>query len=364
MHLSRADFDRFAKFLPDFYALQDLKTFPQHVAALVPRLIPVDTSAYNEVNLRERRVKIVIQPSAESFGVTNFIASARASMHEHPLIEYYARTFDSRALRLSDFMSRRFRRSRLYNEIFRPIGIEHLVTIPVKTPQADDHIAISLSRERTNFSERDREMLELLRPHFIQAHINAWAVSSTRRDLQETRDALEDSLGATSILVRNDRIVQASRRAIALLAKYAGAMPSADRLPDAIVCRWRHWRLSLANGHAAACTSMALECVTGARLIVRIIPRTADSYVLLLTEQAHPEDPIILVRQLGLSPREAEVLLWIARGKTNPEVAAIMSLSRRTVDKHLEHIYPKLRVESRVAAASIAWDVLRGLRRD
>ncbi len=68
-------------------------------------------------------------------------------------------------------------------------------------------------------------------------------------------------------------------------------------------------------------------------------------------------------RHLGLSPREAEVLLWIARGKTSAEVASIVDLSRRTVDKHLERIYPKLSVQSHVAAASIAWETLRSMSR-
>jgi DNA-binding CsgD family transcriptional regulator len=71
----------------------------------------------------------------------------------------------------------------------------------------------------------------------------------------------------------------------------------------------------------------------------------------------------MLSRQLGLSTREAEVLLWIARGKTSIEAAAILDLSRRTVDKRLERIHAKIGVESRVAAALVAWNTLRGIRR-
>ena len=59
--------------------------------------------------------------------------------------------------------------------------------------------------------------------------------------------------------------------------------------------------------------------------------------------------------------RESEVLLWIARGKSNRDVAEILSLSPRTVNKHLEQIYAKLGVENRTAAAALAMRTL-GLR--
>jgi DNA-binding NarL/FixJ family response regulator len=57
---------------------------------------------------------------------------------------------------------------------------------------------------------------------------------------------------------------------------------------------------------------------------------------------------------LGLTPREAEVLLWVAQGKSSNDIASILGTSEATVRKHLEHVYPKLGVESRSAAILIA----------
>lgn len=56
----------------------------------------------------------------------------------------------------------------------------------------------------------------------------------------------------------------------------------------------------------------------------------------------------------SLTPREAEVLSWIAKGKTNRDVGEILGLSPRTVNKHLEHVFEKLGVETRAAAAALA----------
>ncbi len=61
---------------------------------------------------------------------------------------------------------------------------------------------------------------------------------------------------------------------------------------------------------------------------------------------------------LGLSSREAEILFWVAQGKTNAEVGVILNISAATVKKHLEHIYAKLGVETRNAATLCALERL------
>jgi DNA-binding NarL/FixJ family response regulator len=57
---------------------------------------------------------------------------------------------------------------------------------------------------------------------------------------------------------------------------------------------------------------------------------------------------------LGLTPREAEVLFWVARGKTNDEIATVLGIGLTTVKKHLESTYSKLGVENRTTAAAMA----------
>ncbi|MBD1598911.1 response regulator [Pseudomonas typographi] len=61
-----------------------------------------------------------------------------------------------------------------------------------------------------------------------------------------------------------------------------------------------------------------------------------------------------LARRFALTERELQVLRWVACGKTNKDVGDILGLSPRTVNKHLEHIYVKLGVETRAAATSVA----------
>lgn len=65
-----------------------------------------------------------------------------------------------------------------------------------------------------------------------------------------------------------------------------------------------------------------------------------------------------LITKLGLTPRVAEVLLWVAQGKTNPEIASILGISESTVKKHMLELMSTLGVETRTAASLRALEVL------
>ena len=61
---------------------------------------------------------------------------------------------------------------------------------------------------------------------------------------------------------------------------------------------------------------------------------------------------------LGLTPREAEVLLWVAQGKSNAEIAGILGTAENTIKKHAQNLFEKMGVESRNAATVRALEVL------
>jgi DNA-binding response OmpR family regulator/DNA-binding CsgD family transcriptional regulator len=77
-----------------------------------------------------------------------------------------------------------------------------------------------------------------------------------------------------------------------------------------------------------------------------------------ISEPSAGGEVAMLQRALGLTPRESDVLLWIANGKSNRDTSEILNISARTVNKHLEQIFIKLGVENRAAAASIATRIL------
>jgi DNA-binding response OmpR family regulator len=106
----------------------------------------------------------------------------------------------------------------------------------------------------------------------------------------------------------------------------------------------------------SAADSIALETNSSSiKLQLSYVGQVASEEILLrLVEGEFENDNLVLKRKLQLTQRESEVLMWIARGKSNRDIAEILDLSPRTVNKHLEQIYSKLGVENRASAAALA----------
>jgi DNA-binding response OmpR family regulator len=106
----------------------------------------------------------------------------------------------------------------------------------------------------------------------------------------------------------------------------------------------------------SATDSIALETHSSPlKLQLSYVGQVATEEILLrLVEGEFENDNLVLKRKLQLTQRESEVLMWIARGKSNRDIAEILDLSPRTVNKHLEQIYSKLGVENRASAAALA----------
>jgi len=170
---------------------------------------------------------------------------------QHPLVRFHAFNGGRTTHRISDSLTRQdFRRTALYVDYYRRVGLEHVMAVPLYV-DARTLVSIVLNRRGLDFSERDRERLELLRPH----------------------------LGFL-------------------------------------------YRQSCADTAASQPSSLTMRLAPVAR------------------------EPV----PAGLTAREAEVMHWLSCGKTDAEIAALLSISPRTVHKHLEHIYVKLGVETRTAA--------------
>ena len=91
------------------------------------------------------------------------------------------------------------------------------------------------------------------------------------------------------------------------------------------------------------------------RLHFSLLSATSDSELLFRIAIDSPDTQVaILKRACTVTNREAEVLLWVAQGKSNRDIGAILGLSPRTVNKHLEQVYQKLGVENRASAAIVA----------
>jgi DNA-binding NarL/FixJ family response regulator len=183
----------------------------------------------------------------------------------------------------------------------------------------------------------------------IRAHLaNARLVASAQDALDLTGRALF-ALGPDGTI--GWRTPQAAR----LLQTLQDETPHDGRLPASILAPLLRALADPGTRHAPPLAVRAQE----GRLLLRPIGRTGAAELLVGIEAADAEAGDARLRnRFGLTAREAEVLLWIARGKSNRDIGEILALSPRTVNKHLEHIYVKLGVENRASAAAAALGVL------
>lgn len=96
----------------------------------------------------------------------------------------------------------------------------------------------------------------------------------------------------------------------------------------------------------------------GIPLMFKVTSTAPGEWVLRLFDASLPGTEALLKTLLSLTERESEVLNWVSKGKANREIAEILQMSPRTVNKHLEQIYLKLGVDNRTAAAGVAMSVL------
>jgi DNA-binding CsgD family transcriptional regulator len=165
-----------------------------------------------------------------------------------------------------------------------------------------------------------------------------------------------DELGKGVIVVAKDRqVVLATNRAKQWVKIYFGGLSL--RLPKAMEAWVRNQGSLVQRKREVPKSREPLVVERGTkRLVVRLLPDLHHT-VLLLEEQSTGL-PYECLECLGLTRREAEVLDWVAKGKTSDDIGMILGRSGRTVSKHLERIYRKLGVENRTAAATRCLDII------
>ena len=222
--------------------------FAAEAVAAVNEFVASELTTLSVCDLVTGQRRVVGVPAGTLSGTD--LASFDRHFFDHPLVRRHGIEGVQSTWRISDSWSRQqFRDSALFAEYYRHVGLDHAVAVPLWM-DGRTLASLVLNRRGQDFSERDRERLELLRPH------------------------------------------------LAFLYRVACGQAVAD----------------------------------GAQAQPALVPRSPTP------------------SPAGLTPREREVVHWLAHGKTDADIAALLGTSPRTVHKHLEHVYVKLGVETRTAA--------------
>lgn len=167
------------------------------------------------------------------------------------------------------------------------------------------------------------------------------------RSARSARSALDTAGRPLIALGPQGEVLWATPQAMALLVE-AGLDTGRLPVPEAVA------RLMREGGEIDAPVPLP-----GSALQLSATARSSEQEMLFRLENTEDGGGAAVLRdRFALTGREAEVLLWIAGGKTNRDIAEILGLSPRTVNKHLEGIFTKLGVENRASAAVMASQVL------
>jgi DNA-binding CsgD family transcriptional regulator len=269
-------------------------------------------------------------------------------LSEHSSIDTIYRRRLKSAVKASDFVTlTQWSQTRLYDEFFRLRNQGYQITF-VSAEQLPK-LAVPLNRASPDFTEEERSLLNLLRPHLVQAYRESLLFSYLNQAAGISNDGF-------IVVDRALRIRYVNPRGLVLLKDFFG-----EEQVDALPTRISAWLREKIRSRSAAELS-GPDLIIGSdhrSLAIQTVGNDEGTeYRLLLRETVRRLDARPL-QSLGLTSREAEVLLWLSEGKSNSEIAIILTAKVRTIAKHLERVFAKLMVENRTAAAHAAMEVLR-----
>jgi DNA-binding NarL/FixJ family response regulator len=225
----------------------------------------------------------------------------------------------------------------------RDAGLDNVPIIFMTGLAETEHIVRGLEVGGVDYVTKPiaiEEMLARIRVHLANAR------------LTQSAHAALDVSGRYLLAVNSvGKIMWATPQAQKLLSDTLAAADDDFVLPDPMP-QW----LEQAQKGKAGSKAQAMAAFPGNELLrLQYMGKLGpNEFLLRLAKDTGADTPAEFSSELGLTIREGEVLSWLSKGKTNRDIAQILGLSPRTVDKHLEQIYSKLGVENRTAAAAIA----------
>jgi len=361
---TRATLRHLSQTLLRLYGQDDPAALPLAFADSLAQVIPCANAGYNVVRttptpaagdgivvVRSRGVRV---PTEEEMPLVR-------NLHQHPIIRHLRRHRDGAVVKFSDFLTRaQYHRTALYNEYYRRSNTQEQMGFALGHDPDAMVLMVVNHVGRLQFSEQDREVAALLRPHFMQ-------VERTLRRLRSWRDLVagfDAALhGGDHGCVLLDRDLAALHLSPAVADWLQTFFPETSSLSSGLpttVARWlRECDRRLQAEELATHPPMPMvREQAGRRLTLRYRPAGPTVLPVILVEHERLASDPGFAHDCGLTEREAEVLDLIARGRSSPEIAIILRISPRTVHKHCERIYAKLGVESRHAAAVRARELL------
>ena len=328
--------------LLQLYAPPEEGDFNLHVLGVLEACVPATMAGYSTTLVKER---VFEQKAIRNLqgGATPGLDELNAAFPLHPFFEYYCSNNFAPLICTTDIMSEEeWVRTPLYNEVYRPYGVVHDASLRFYSA---GHCHSFMFSGSVPLDMATRRLLNHIAPHLANAH------RICRIQHRERCGNLPDNMIK---LTFEGRLFDCPDGAARLLGQYYPAEQGVSiwGLPEAVE-RWvRHEIRSHGSTHWTFSENKLLVRHETCALSIGLLQH-AGGYIILL-EESKAARPLHILIGLGLTIRETEVLMWVAQGKQNSEVAAILGISAATVRKHMGGYEFLAQAQRDVTAESVA----------
>jgi DNA-binding CsgD family transcriptional regulator/PAS domain-containing protein len=337
----------------ELYACDDVQNFPRVTVRAARRLIEADVVGYNEVDPLVERCPYWIEPHVEAAG--KHAAALEAHLTEHPRMVDFMATEEPVARATSDYLSvGEWESTAIFNEFYRHWDSnDQLILLAGLATRPGWSVGIVYSRQRRGFSDRDRAVLDLLRPHVLAAYRNSEAVAGLRGQMASILAGADMSNAAVIVVDREGRVQAATRAAHTVLCSH---FPSWTRRPGS---RLPTGLAAWAMPHIEPPTDVPPPVLAPFVLRTNDVVLTArlvngggmgEASAIVLDERPAPSAASATsprARAAALPPRLRQVLDRLLAGDSEKQIATRIGLSPHTVHDHVKRLYRTLDVNAR-----------------
>lgn len=314
---------------------------------LLNELVPVDSSAINYFRPPDHLTAVGFPEGAFT---DEQVALVGRYGHQSPYGAYYLATQDASWKMTTDFMPvEEFHKLDLHRMALKRLGINYDMAGFLVAMDDTAHV-ITLHRTHHGFTEREREILNTLHPHLVSSYINAIAYSRAHNSMAQIKAVIETAPGAYGYFDNKGRMAWLQEKAKALLREFFNG----ETMHEEFIPR-RVQDLVMESAREGSAPKQLTQVRQGEILVACLGASPVGGLVMRLERK--PGSPLPRFRPLPqFSMRKNEVLQWMVEGKRNAEIASILNLSPRTVEKHVSEILAALGAENRATAILAAME--------
>jgi len=341
MSLRTNDWEKINGCLVRLYRELDAEKQPRLMLQVLNELVPTENSALNIFTPPHGLAAITLP---EGFATQDQIQAVGKYSQQSPFGTYYLATQDASWRMETDFMpTEDFHKLDLYHHALKPLGINHQIGGLLAVMNGVLH-ALTLHRTHKPFVEHERDILNAIQPHLVNSYINAIVHSRAANSVAQILAAIETAPGAYGYFDAHGKLSWMQERAKNWLHEFfPGDVKFEGNLPHSV-------RQLLDESIKDNLAPKQFEKSRAKEILNLCLGASPVGGWVLRLERKTKTLPPRFCPLPQFSPRKNEVLQWMVEGKRNAEIAGILHLSPRTVEKHVAEILAELKVENRATA--------------